>query len=160
MPTLRSLLKKLESPKERILRLSEEGKRDKVQVMLETDKTLANVRDSKGRTPVHFAAMNGDLKLFTLLLDNGAEVEKKTWDALVELPQHTSGQWEVIGILQRELNITEVDPNKIKDIELLNWFRYQADLPPLPFKPKDTTGISEWKGGARKTRRRRTRHRK
>lgn len=51
-----------------------EGKIDMVKEMLKKDPKLANKPDENGFTPLFFGAIMGNLKMVTLLLDKGADV--------------------------------------------------------------------------------------
>lgn len=171
MPGLASLLKKFESDAERILRLSSEGKTEKVKAMLEKNKDLRDVRDSDERTPVFLAAANGHLATFKLLKEHGADVGAKSkagqtaFDVLLRLRRrHTNDEWTLIEDLRKTLDIQEVNPNVIYDKELLNWFRYLAGEKE-DWSPPSSEAVRQWKGGrrkntARKMRRRQTRRRR
>jgi len=56
-----------------------------VKMIIEYDKSLVNVPQTKGFFPIHFAAHLGNLPILQCLLDNGANIESKDtkkWNAL------------------------------------------------------------------------------
>jgi len=54
------------------------GKVDRVAELLETEPGLARASGISGMTPLHYAAMNGDVQLTELLLGKGADTEART----------------------------------------------------------------------------------
>ena len=53
----------------------EKGDFRQVDFLIKIDPTLVNIRDSTHWTPLHFAARRGHVRVMTVLIDNGAEVE-------------------------------------------------------------------------------------
>jgi len=48
---------------------------DVLNFMIESDKKIIYVKNDKGSEAIHFAAENGNLKIFSLLVENGADIE-------------------------------------------------------------------------------------
>jgi ankyrin repeat protein len=53
------------------------GDAKKVQALLQSDPKLVNDKDSKGDTPLHVAALHGQLNVVQVLIDAGADVNAK-----------------------------------------------------------------------------------
>jgi len=78
----------------------QEGSLDHVEAMLGKDQTLANLKGSMGRTPLHYAASHGYKEIVALLLRKGASLEEKDddgWTAL--MGASIWGHTEVVAML-------------------------------------------------------------
>lgn len=51
------------------------GNSTRLQLLLETDKNLVNLKDSRGATPLHHSCYRGHLDCVYLLLDFGAVID-------------------------------------------------------------------------------------
>lgn len=120
MPTLRSFLKKFETPKQRILRLSAEGKADKIRTLLDTrGLALAGVRDKQGRTPLFLAALNGHTEAMRVLMAAGADPSatdatgQTPLQTLLAIPEPTDEQRRALGFMGILARVEPIDPSGI-----------------------------------------------
>jgi hypothetical protein len=125
MPTVRSFLKKFETPTQRMLRLSAEGKYEKVRDLLnEKGLALAGVRDSQGRTPLFLAALNGQRDTLPVLFAAGADpttpnaAGQSPLQALLAIPEPTEGQRSAIRFLAGLARVEPIDPASIQNPEV------------------------------------------
>ena len=184
MPTLRSFLKKFESPKQRILRLSAEGKTDKVRDMVDSEAgmKLVRVRDAKGRTPLFLAAINGHREIVRILTILGADPSARDTSgttplaALLALPELTGEQFYILDFLRHQTRGVEgIDPTRIANREireeLAKTYYPRTTVSPTAAEvvgrtknlPEDVQRIIGKFGGktrSRKTRRRQTRRKR
>ena len=61
------------APELGIFQLASSGNVQGVESLLASDPTLIDIQDEMGRTPLHFAAGNGEEKMVSFLLDKGAD---------------------------------------------------------------------------------------
>lgn len=64
---------------------------NKLKILLEEDKSLINIADNDGYTPLHRACYSNHVELVDFLLQNGANISAKTrmhWE-----PLHSCCQW-------------------------------------------------------------------
>jgi ankyrin repeat protein len=73
------------SPADDILKAAQTGSTARVKALLDKDPKLANARNPKGSTPLHFAAKGGYRDLVTLLIAKGADVNAKNREGLTPL---------------------------------------------------------------------------
>ncbi|XP_044728737.1 ankyrin repeat domain-containing protein 49 [Chrysoperla carnea] len=79
------------SPVTEILWAAENDELDTLRTLLQKDRTLVNVRDKDGYTPLHRACYSGNLKAIDILLEYGADIAAQTdmgWQ-----PLHSACKW-------------------------------------------------------------------
>jgi hypothetical protein len=128
MPTFRSFLKKFESAPTRLLRLSAEGKTEKVRDMLDKPNAdwgkLLGARDDQGRTPFFLAAVNGYWEIARMLWIVGSDpttpnsAGQTPLQALLAIPEPTEDQRRLITSLQRMARWQTIHPEEIANPEV------------------------------------------
>ncbi len=128
MPGISSLLKKFESDPKRLLRLSAEGKTEKVEAMLDRHGVdygrLLGARDAQGRTPFFLAAVNGHREIVRLLWIVGADpttpnsAGQTPLQALLAIPEPTEDQRRLIDSLRNMARWQTIHPGDIANPEV------------------------------------------
>jgi len=59
---------------ESLIEAAKQGDLERVQGILETDASLARLRDGAGATPLHYAAIHGHQRIVRLLVERGADI--------------------------------------------------------------------------------------
>jgi hypothetical protein len=185
MPGVSSFLKKFESAPTRLLRLSAEGKTEKVREMVDKPGVeyarLLGARDSQGRTPFFLAVVNGHQEIARMLFILGSDpldtnaAGQTPLQALLAIPEPTEDHLRLVVFLRGIARWQTLHPEDIANPEVRKKLERQyfpiTKVSPTAVNvvaraknlPEDIEGLIKGYGRrktARKTKRRQTRRRR
>lgn len=132
-----------ERPENEIHFASAGGDLEKVNELIEKDRSLLNREGKHGLTPVHYAAQQGHLNIIKFLISKGADF--KSYTTYGAMPVHEAarfGKLETVKyFISQGINVNEKD---LKDETILYWaINYSGSLPLVKYLVEKDADINK-----------------